>query len=56
MKIGFPQLIWLILLALGLGINLAKHGEKRTDKYNFWSSLIGAIISFWIVYAGGFFN
>lgn len=31
-------LILLIIGVLGLGINLAKHGERKNDKYNFWAA------------------
>lgn len=45
---------WLIVLiilnVLGLGINLARHGETRKDKYSFWSALIGSGLVIWLAY------
>ena len=49
----------IILLALeliSLGIHLAKHGEPRTDEYNFWHQLIAFIIVIVLLYFAGVFN
>lgn len=40
----------IILFVLSIGIHLAKHGEKRNEKYNFWSALMGSIIQLVLVY------
>lgn len=40
----------LITFAMSLGINLAKHGQPREDNYNFFTSLIAAIIEAILVY------
>lgn len=42
--------IYLFLQAMGLGLNLAKHGEPKDGEYNFFTSLIGGIIATLIVY------
>ena len=50
-------IVYLALSAMGLGINLAKHGEPKDEKYNFWVSLIRSVIYTGIVYMsikGGF--
>ena len=41
---------------LNLGIHLAKHGEPRKDKYNFWYQLISFIIAMVLLYFAGIFN
>lgn len=49
----------IILLALAfmeLGIHLAKHGEDRTGKYNFWIGLISAAIYLVLYYYAGVFD
>ena len=51
-----PQLTMLGLLFLGLGINLAKHGEPKSEDYNFVLSLITTGISITILYYGGFWD
>lgn len=53
---GIPQIIMIILFAMDLGLNLAKHGENKEGKYNFWIALISVIIEFFILYCGGFFS
>lgn len=51
---GIPQIIWIVLMCIGLGIDLANHGQPRTNT-NFFTSLISAVIAFLILKAGGFF-
>lgn len=40
---------YLFLNAMGLGMNLVKHGESKDGEYNFWVSLITTIITVGIV-------
>lgn len=57
MNLGTPQIIYLTLSILGLGCALAKHGEvKKTEKYNFFASLLGNAVSLGLLYWGGFFK
>lgn len=51
-----PQLIMLSLYMLDIGINLAKHGELKTERYNFFTTLFGALLGILILYCGGFFE
>ena len=53
---GTPQIIWLVLNTLGLGIVLCKHGEYRREKNNFWVSLAALIIEVVLLKWGGFFG
>jgi len=50
-----PQIILILLMVLGAGIVMAKNGQPRTP-YSFWSNLISDIITFAILYWGGFFD
>jgi uncharacterized membrane protein len=43
--INIPLIILMFLLTLGLGIDIAKHGETKKDTYNGWISLISYIIN-----------
>ena len=49
-------IIWLVLVAMSVGIHLAKHGEPRTDKYNFWTGLLTAAIEVGLMWGAGIFD
>lgn len=53
---GWPQVAYIVLLAMGVGIHLANHGQPRNDNYSVFVALISSSISLGIVYAGGFFG
>lgn len=53
---GIPQICYIVIIALGLGISLAKHGEPREDKYSFFNALFGASIQIGLLILGGFFR
>lgn len=53
---GWPQLTWLCLMLVGLGIILAKHGEREDGRYNVYRTgaiTLGLAV---ILYYGGFFT
>jgi hypothetical protein len=52
---GVPQICYIVIITLGLGISLAKHGEPQGD-YNFFTTLIGAAIQIGLLILGGFFR
>lgn len=53
---GWPQVVYIGLMALSIGITLALHGQPRTGKHNVGYAVIGAAISLGVVYWGGFFT
>lgn len=53
---GWPQIVWIALSAMGLGISLIKHGEQRKSNYNFWVTLISLGFEMLILWKGGFFG
>lgn len=53
---GWPQIVYVGLIGLNLGIAGALHGKPRTGKHSFWVSLVGAAIIASILYYGGFFT
>lgn len=55
MKLGIPQIIIVVMYILSLGVSLANHGEVKTSKTSFGSSLLGTIINLGLLYWGGFF-
>ncbi|EMM8869777.1 transglycosylase SLT domain-containing protein [Klebsiella oxytoca] len=53
---NWPQITWIILSALALGIELSKHGEPRTGERNFWLQLFGTLVVAGVLWSGGFFS
>jgi hypothetical protein len=54
MYLGAPQIIMLVILALGGGIALALHGKPRDD-HNFFLWFISFLITMGLLWWGGFF-
>lgn len=52
---GVPQICYIVIITLGLGISLAKHGEPQGD-YNFFTALVAAAIQIGLLILGGFFG
>lgn len=50
-----PQLIYLGITVLGLGVVLAKNGEPQ-EPYSFWKTILVSSIILCLLYWGGFFN
>ena len=56
MSIEAPQIMFIILISMRVGLNLAKHGESLNTKYSFPSALVHAAIMGGLLYWGGFFG
>lgn len=56
MVFGAPQITFLVLYVLNLGVALAKHGEEEIRQYNFISRTVGILIQIGLLYWGGFFS
>ncbi|MFC0245790.1 hypothetical protein ACFOLL_12770 [Falsochrobactrum ovis] len=52
---GWPQITMIVLLALGIGVSAAKHGDPRPP-YSIGVALISSAITVWLLIAGGFFT
>lgn len=52
----FCRIVFTVWLTLGLGVSLAKHGEPRSDHYNFWTYLISAVLQVLLLWGGGFYG
>ena len=50
------SIILLFLLVMYLGINLTKHGEDKTGKFNFWNGLLAVTIYLVLYYYAGVFD
>lgn len=51
----WPQWIVIVLHTFALGVSAASHGQPRPPM-NFWASLIGTVMSLWLLWMGGFFS
>jgi len=51
---GAPQIIYIVLLALGVGIAWNNHGKATTT--NFWATLVSTAITVGLLIWGGFFK
>ena len=49
-------LILICLMAIGLGMALAKHGEPKKERWNFWVQFIATIIEVILFYYAGLFD
>jgi len=56
MYLGMPQIINLILTFIVLGISMAKHGEVKTEKENFFTTLLSMSLLNGLLYWGGFYK
>ena len=50
-----PQIIYLSIVFINLLLTANMHGKERTP-YNFWTSLVGTVLGFFLLYWGGFFD
>ena len=49
-------LAYLALVMLAVGIELAKHGERKTGEHNAWLSIVSAALVLWLLYMGDAFH
>ena len=52
---NWPQITYLTINALALGVILAKDGQPQ-EKYSFFASLTGFSIGQFLLYMGGFYS
>jgi hypothetical protein len=51
-----PAILWLLIAALGIGVNVAEHGKPKTGTYNLGVALLTVLIDASLLYWGGFFR
>ena len=51
----YPQLIFLALVILGLGIKLALNGTQQVN-HSFWTQVVATAITLSLLHWGGFFD
>ena len=52
----WPQIVYLIITAMGVGLALSRHGKPKEGKDNFWVSLIVTVAVWYLLYVGHFFD
>lgn len=52
---AWPQVVIIILISVNCTIALVQHGQSK-GKWNFFFSLIDAVILVWVLSAGGFWK
>lgn len=53
---GWPQIIYIGLVTLGLGYSLAKDGQPKTGRHDFVGHGVVASLIIGLLYWGGFFS
>jgi hypothetical protein len=53
-EVGVPQIIYIFISLLALGISLQRHGY--TDEIHFGQTLVSTMITFGLLFWGGFFG
>ncbi len=56
MVLGWPQIVWIALGAMALGIELTRSGQPKTGHHSFGTTLVAVAISNAILWWGGFFG
>lgn len=56
MTMGWPQITWIVLTCIALGVGVAAHGLPRTGRHSFWWQLFSAVFLCWLLWCGGFFS
>ena len=51
-----PQLIYLALIFLGLGLEMTRHGKPKEGTYNVKHTVIATVIGLTLLWGGGFFD
>ena len=54
-NLGIPQIIWLVLVVFGLIYEIINH-SKPNQPHNAYTFAISVVISFLLLYCGGFFG
>lgn len=54
-NLGIPQIIWLVMTIFGLIYEIVNHGKPQ-QPHNAYAFTIGVLISFLLLYWGGFFG
>ena len=51
-----PQIIYLALVAAGIGVSIARYGQPKTDSYDMFDVAVAPALMIGLLYWGGFFG
>jgi len=51
-----PQIVMIVISALGFGLTWASHGKPKTGKENAWYTLSALVVTHAILWWGGFYG
>lgn len=54
-NLGWPQWVWLFLAAFNVIYDSVHNGEEQ-PKRSVWTTFLGTVFSFGLLWAGGFFG
>jgi hypothetical protein len=54
--LGAPQLVYLAIVMFGMGVTLAKFGQRKTDSYDLTDLLVAPALGLALLWWGGFFS
>lgn len=52
----WPQVIYLAISLIGVGISLAEHGKPKEGKHSVFVTLFATVVGYVLLYKGGFFT
>jgi hypothetical protein len=52
----WPQIIYLILFCVGIGMAIEGHGKTKFGTENMWTSFIAGAVTLFLLFAGHFFD
>jgi fumarate reductase subunit D len=55
MILHWPQITYLLLVALSLWIGVGRHGTMKTGKHDARADIVRIAVGAWLLYQGGFF-
>lgn len=57
MNIGWPQAIYFALILVGIGLELARHGQvRKPSRHNAWTTIVASLLILALLWWGGFFS
>lgn len=51
----WPQIVYVVLTLIGIGVAMEQHGKPRKGNYNFFITLAAAALAWFLLWKGGFF-
>ena len=56
MDLQWPQITYIAITGITLGVQLANHGKPRSGNHDFGASILATAILYVLLWQGGFFS